>query len=279
VCLLSAPCLSVPVRLQTQSQSQPLYAGLMDCVRKTYRTEGVVGFYRGVTSPLLGQMLFNAVQFMAYGKAKDAVAGREAGGQADLTIPQCFAAGALTGAAVAFIECPIDLFKTQLQTQIFQPNPRFSSLRGAVAAIVSSSSGVLGLYQGFLPTLLRNVPAVSCYFGVYEYMRRLQAQRKGVSVGELAVGEVLIAGAVGGWSYWLLTFPIDSVKSAIQADAIDRERRLYGGVGKAAAAMWREGGIRRFFKGLTPCLLRAAPANAVCFLLYEKTITALDAYF
>ena len=35
-----------------------------------------------------------------------------------------------------------------------------------------------------------------------------------------------------------------------------------------------EGGVRAFFPGYVPCLLRAAPANAVCFLAVEWTLAA-----
>lgn len=38
--------------------------------------QGAAGFYKGVASPLVGQMFFNAVQFLAYGRAKDLVASK-----------------------------------------------------------------------------------------------------------------------------------------------------------------------------------------------------------
>ena len=38
----------------------------------------------------------------------------------DLTIPQYFLAGGVTGFFSTLLECPIDLFKSQLQTQIFR---------------------------------------------------------------------------------------------------------------------------------------------------------------
>ena len=245
-------------------------------MQKTYRAEGLVGFYRGVASPLIGQVVFNAVQFMAYTKAKELVSGGQPGAQ--LTIPQYFAAGAITGAIVALIETPIDLVKTQLQTQVFQEKPAFTSLPQTVR-FVTSTNGLLGVYQGFLPTLARNIPAVSCYFGVYETVRRMEAEARGVSVEQLTAAELLIAGSIGGLSYWIGTFPIDAIKSTIQADNVEKSKRRYSGVVDAARGMWAEGGVGRFFKGITPCLMRAAPANAVCFFLYERSIKLLDQYF
>ena len=34
------------VRLQTQSHTNPIYTGLVDCVRKTWKAEGAAGFYK-----------------------------------------------------------------------------------------------------------------------------------------------------------------------------------------------------------------------------------------
>ena len=89
--------------MQTQSHTNPIYSGLGDCVRKTWASEGAAGFYKGVASPLVGQMFFNAVQFAAYGQAKDLVAGPNQ----PLSLTQYFQAGALTGLGVAFVEAPI----------------------------------------------------------------------------------------------------------------------------------------------------------------------------
>ena len=34
--------------------------------------------------------------------------------------------------------------------------------------------------------------------------------------------------------------------------------------------LWAEGGVTRFFKGWTPCLLRAFPANGIMLLTVDK---------
>ena len=85
------------MRLVTQPTVNPLYngsldtmqialrqpTGVFDCIRKTMKWEGVRGFYKGspitppinqsmttgVASPLAGQMLFQAIKFMAYGQS------------------------------------------------------------------------------------------------------------------------------------------------------------------------------------------------------------------
>ena len=60
-------------------------------------------------------MIFNAVQFIVYGQAKEAIGHGEI-----LSLPNTFLAGAITGVAVTFVETPMDLFKSQLQVQIIR---------------------------------------------------------------------------------------------------------------------------------------------------------------
>ena len=42
------------IGLQTQKPENPLYKGMMDCVKKTIKWEGLGGFYKGFISPLWG---------------------------------------------------------------------------------------------------------------------------------------------------------------------------------------------------------------------------------
>ena len=107
-------------------------------------------------------MIFNAVQFLTYGQMKEIIGHGEI-----LSLPQTFVAGAFTGVAVAFVETPMDLFKSQIQVQIKK---------------IINVNGIIGCYQGFCTTLLRDVIAVSLYFGVYEWYRRMMLKEGQVDV-------------------------------------------------------------------------------------------------
>ena len=60
--------------------------------------------------------------------------------------------------------------------------------------------------------------------------------------------------------YWLVTYPIDSVKSAIQSGPADpRQRQHRRFIETARYLIKHEGGVRRLFKGYGLCVLRAGP--------------------
>jgi len=48
VCLVGHPFDTLKVRLQTQPIDNPIYSGLVDCVYKTLKWEGISGLYKGV---------------------------------------------------------------------------------------------------------------------------------------------------------------------------------------------------------------------------------------
>ena len=71
VTLLGHPFDTVKVLLQTQSSTNPVYSGAVDAATKVLKSEGIGGLYKGVMSPLAGQMFFRATLFFAYARAKE----------------------------------------------------------------------------------------------------------------------------------------------------------------------------------------------------------------
>jgi hypothetical protein len=47
-------------------KNQVVYNGMLDCIKKTYRNEGVTGFYKGLTPLLVRQVPASGVFFVTY---------------------------------------------------------------------------------------------------------------------------------------------------------------------------------------------------------------------
>lgn len=50
----------------TNLREQVVYDGMIDCVRKTYRNEGIAGFYKGLTPLMVRQVPAAGVFFVTY---------------------------------------------------------------------------------------------------------------------------------------------------------------------------------------------------------------------
>jgi solute carrier family 25 carnitine/acylcarnitine transporter 20/29 len=268
----------IKVLLQMQSPTNPMYTNMMDAARKTMKAEGVAGLYKGVAAPLVGMGIFNAVQFASFTAFRNLWTSQ---GKHD-TMGRVTAAAICTGVVVAFIEGPQDLIKSQMQKQIAGakaaemagkpvPKAEYSSTMDCLKQVMARQ-GPTGMLQGIAPTVVRNMIGVGSYFAVYEWTRRKLTNNY---ERQPSTAEVLFAGGVGGFAYWVLCYPVDVVKTRIQTDALDPAKRKYGSALAAAKDVWNKQGAKGFIVGMEPALARSVPANAVGFLLYELTRDAL----
>lgn len=111
VCLILAghPMDTIKVRIQTMPTpkpgERPQYRGMMDCVAKTLRHEGVRGFYRGMAAPLIGATPVNSFCFWGYGLGVSLQTGGSPTAVDKLTHRQLYLAGMLSGFCTALVSC------------------------------------------------------------------------------------------------------------------------------------------------------------------------------
>ena len=75
----------------------------------------------------------------------------------------------------------------------------------------------------------------------------------------------LCAGGMAGICSWLVCYPIDVVKTCIQAD--DPQRPLYKGYADCIRKGYKSDGIHFFFRGINSTMIRSFPMNAACFFV------------
>ncbi|KAJ1973127.1 Mitochondrial carrier protein ymc2 [Dimargaris xerosporica] len=279
---------TIKVRLQTQPQPAPgqpwLYNGTWDCVQKTYRAEGATGFYKGTATPLVGVGVCVSIQFLVLEWMKRTLGTRYIDGkpvQGPLTNGQLFVAGATAGLANSVVSGPVEHIRTRLQVQAAATGGNRPSLANATSTRAAPvtyqgpldciwkiyrAHGLAGIYKGQVPTALRECFGYGAYFMAYEYLIQRATQRRGIDRTALSAPEVCLYGAAAGFAMWLSIFPIDVVKSKLQTDRFTLDQRQYKTISDCIRQTFQRDGIAGFYKGLTPCLLRAAPANAATFV-------------
>jgi solute carrier family 25 carnitine/acylcarnitine transporter 20/29 len=250
----------VKVRLQAASSAQKMYNSAWDCFRKIVKHEGgSFALWKGTLPPLVGVGAAVSIQFGVNEKTKQFA--RKAAGVSELGISHLFGCGVVAGIATSLISTPVEHTRIRMQVQ---GKNSFNALE-CVKRIVKSY-GIRGLYKGNVPTLCRDGVAFGIYFSMYEWITKKiigpdQSQR------DLSVGSVVFAGGLAGITLWIATFPVDMIKTKIQADSL--QNPTFKGMYDCFAKTYQNGGLKGFYKGLTPCLLRAVPANGATFLAYE----------
>lgn len=143
-----------------------------------------------------------------------------------------------------------------------------SHYSGALDCIrkIYKTAGSRGFFQGATPLVFRDIPGFAVYFASYEILLDALSQRKSrIDMQPLAT---VFAGGLAGMISWFSTFPFDGIKSRMQADG-NKGLFIYKGTADCFLQTYRAGGLKSFYAGLGPCLLRAFPHNAVLFLVYN----------
>lgn len=268
--LAGQPFDTVKVRLQTARPGESLYNGPIDAVQKIWNQEGLRGFYKGTLIPMLGVGFCVSVQFAAQTQARQLFMEHNRknrpDGDARLNIAQIGVCGAVAGLANAPLSAPIEHIRIRLQVQTGETLGPFPLMRDMI-----SRFGWQSLYQGWNSTLLRELPGYAFYFMSYETALRAMTPT-GKSVNDLPSYKLLLAGALSGLGMWLTCYPLDVVKSRMQSDALDPAQRRYASTIGCYRSILTQEGIRGFYRGLAPCIVRAFPVNAITFATYELTM-------
>lgn len=267
------------IRLQTQ-QVDPVtgkvpFDSMLDCARKTFAGEGLGGLYKGAASPLLGAALHNAGVFFSYGQAKHLTGASERGAP----LARYWTAGALAAVPITLLETPVDLFKVKLQAQVGKGE--YNGVIDAAKKIIGKH-GWRGAYQGFNPTMARNIPCFGTYFCFSEFGYR-QINPPFTPDGRPSppptVGKALLGGLVGGmiagFGFWGIFYPLETIKSRMQSDHSDPAKRRYRSMADCFAQTSKEGGVKAFYKGYVPAIVRAIPVNGAIFCVVFSVKNAL----
>ncbi|EDV24504.1 uncharacterized protein TRIADDRAFT_25969 [Trichoplax adhaerens] len=266
------PLDTIKVRLQTQPKlkpgEKPKYSGTLDCFKTTIRNEGLRGLYKGMAAPLIGVTPMFAVCFFGFGIGKKLQMKSE---NDSLNSFQIFNAGMLSGLLTTGIMAPGERIKCLMQIQSDSGSAKYAGPLDCAKQLYRES-GIRGIYKGTCATLLRDVPATGAYFTSYELLLNTLTP-EGKSRSDLGPFRVLFAGGMAGVFNWMVALPADTLKSRLQTAP---EGKYPRGVRDVFRELIREEGVGALYKGITPVMLRAFPANAACFLAVEITMKILN---
>jgi solute carrier family 25 folate transporter 32 len=183
-----------------------------------------------------------------------------------------------TGLLTSTLTNPIWVIKTRmLSTGSRTPGAYFSFVSGVRQ--IWTTEGLTGFYRGFVPALF-GVSHGALQFMAYEKLKAHSSrlafarnnpasatERRGAG-HELGNLDLLIISSLAKVFAGCTTYPYQVLRTRLQAyDAAI----VYRGVWDATRKIWHNEGLRGFYKGLGPNLLRVLPNTWVTFLVYENT--------
>lgn len=223
--------------------------------------EGLYGFYKGASSPVLGTAPIMATLFASNDMAKRVLK--------DTSLPQNlkeFLPGCWAGFSTLFVVVPADLLKIKKQGL----HNRVISYSELVRDIVTKN-GILGLYKGFWISFVRLVPQYGIYFYSYDKFQQLFNQYYSPKTQNYAniLMQKGIAGGLAGQVCCMIGYPVDLVRTYIQYHP--ESRSILGTI----KYLYNEHGIGYFHRGCSVAMLRSFVVGSFTFATYEGIKNAI----
>ncbi|KAK1234235.1 Mitochondrial succinate-fumarate transporter [Marasmius sp. AFHP31] len=241
------------------------------------RRETPLALYKGLGAVLSGIVPKMAIRFASF----EAYKGWLADETGKTSVGNIFIAGlgAGTTEAVAVVT-PMEVVKIRLQAQqhsLADPleTPRYRNAAHAVYTIVREE-GISTLYRGVSLTALRQATNQGANFTVYQEVKKL-AHRLQPELVELPSYQHMLIGLLSGAAGPLSNAPIDTIKTRLQKATAEPGVSAMRRIIAIADDMWKQEGVKSFYKGITPRILRVAPGQAIVFAVYERVSKYIEA--
>lgn len=234
------------------------------------KRETPLGLYKGLGAVLSGIIPKMAIRFTSYEWYKQMLADTDGSVSGRATFLAGLSAGVTEAVAVV---TPMEVIKIRLQAQhhsMADPLdiPKYRNAAHALYTVVKEE-GVGALYRGVSLTALRQGTNQAVNFTAYSELKSILQNRQldpNVALPSWQTAGIgLISGAMGP----MCNAPIDTIKTRLQKTPAQPGETAVGRIVNIGNLMWRQEGVRAFWMGITPRVMRVAPGQAVTFAVYE----------
>ncbi|KAF4383283.1 hypothetical protein F8388_009314 [Cannabis sativa] len=241
---------------------------------------GLRGLYAGFSPAVIGSTISWGLYFFFYDRAKQRYSRNREG---KLSPGLHLASAGEAGGLVCLCTNPIWLIKTRLQLQnpLHQTRP-YSGIYDALRTIMREE-GWRALYKGIVPGLFLQVSHGAIQFTAYEELRKVivdfksrkSTEKSGSSDAVLNSIDYAALGASSKIAAILLSYPFQVMRSRLQQRPSSEGIPKYVDTWHVVKETVRFEGVRGFYKGITPNLLKNVPAASITFIVYENVLKLL----
>lgn len=237
--------------------------------------KGIRGLWSGTTAGMVMSVPSTVIYMAVYDKVKNSLLStaqesRPADRYIQHSLPAV--AGAFARLISASIVSPLELIRT-VQTASRKDSAANSHSVFQVGRNIYKNSGFIGLYRGWLPTILRDCPYSAIYWVSFEFLqpilqRNVQACRNDVEEKDRCCLEspkitssktTFLSGSLSGLIAAVCTHPFDVLKTQQQLNSSQT----------TLVEIVRKGGLLSLYTGLTMRLSTVIPGGAIMVTVYE----------
>lgn len=253
------------VKLMVQNQDEMLkagrlkepYKGVIDCTIRTYRTEGILPFWRGNLANCLRYFPTQALNFAFKDQIKAIFNMKKTDSYGVKFTKNIFSGGAAGAMSLCFVYS-LDYARTRLANDAKAGkgggSRQFNGLIDVYRKTLKSD-GFVGLYRGFVISCIGIIVYRGCYFGFYDTLKPiLLGDNAGVLIS-FALGYVVTISA------GLVSYPIDTIRRRMMMTSGQAVK--YRGSWDCTVQILKHEGAMSFMKGAGANILRGVAGAGV----------------
>jgi len=230
-------------------------------------TGGISALYEGIWPMSLEAILKVGTRYYVATAVREEWRSRFMAGDRKKELP--FYANMVSGAVAGIIESYLVVIPCELLKIRHMTHPKNAPFV-TVAKEILVREGPLALYKGGTSTMLRQVTNHMIRFSVFyeatNYFKGHDASKK------LPIWLNFSIGALAGTVSTIANNPLDTIKTRMQSKSYKGE-----GIPFVLRSLYQERGIRAFWAGTIPRILRVAPGQAITWAVFEKVSALLGA--
>lgn len=175
----------------------------------------------------------------------------------------------------------MDTLKFRLQCETVKDGLTGSALVRQTAVKMYRDGGLRACYRGVTMGLVGMFPYSAIDMGMFEFLKNTYrityAKYTGCHEDDAAPGNIAMGmiGATSGAIGASLVYPLNVVRTRLQTQGTAMHSATYTGIWDVTRKTIQREGYRGLYKGLTPNLLKVAPALSITWVVYENTKKAL----
>jgi solute carrier family 25 phosphate transporter 23/24/25/41 len=234
-------------------------------ITRIYSEGGVLAFWTGNGLSVAKIFPESAIKFFAYESAKRAFAKYydKVEDSRDISGFSRFLSGGIGGISSQLSIYPIETLKTQMMSNTGANKRTFASAIRHVWRL----GGFRAYYRGLTIGLVGVFPYSAIDMSTFEALK--QAYQRSTGKQEPGVLALLAFGSISGSVGATSVYPLNLVRTRLQASGSSGHPQTYTGVWDVASKTWELDGWRGFYRGLFPTLAKVVPAVSISYVVYE----------
>ncbi|KAK6118267.1 hypothetical protein DH2020_048053 [Rehmannia glutinosa] len=271
--IVEASCLQPidVIKTRLQLDRTGAYKGIIHCGTTISKSEGVRALWKGLTPFATHLTLKYALRMGSNAVLQSAFKDSQTGNLSHHgRLLSGFGAGVLEALVIV---TPFEVVKIRLQQQRGL-STELLKYKGPIhcARMIVREEGLLGLWAGAAPTVMRNGTNQAAMFTAKNAFDGVLWNKHEGDGKVLHPWQSMISGFLAGTAGPVCTGPFDVVKTRLMAQSRSGGELKYKGMFHAIRTIYAEEGLRALWKGLLPRLMRIPPGQAIVWGVADQVI-------